>query len=61
MIIKYFAWLKNITKIEEEEIDNENIVEDLYVEDDNQINIKTNQLNKIDQMNSMNNIIYQKK
>ena len=27
MIIKYFAWLKNITNIEEEEIDNENITD----------------------------------
>jgi len=27
MIIKYFAWLKNITNIEEEIIDNNNIVD----------------------------------
>ena len=27
MIIKYFAWLKNITNVEEEMIDNETIVD----------------------------------
>ena len=27
MLIKYFAWIKNITNIEEEEIDNENIID----------------------------------
>ena len=27
MIIKYFAWLKNITNIEEETIDNKTIID----------------------------------
>jgi len=32
MIIKYFAWLKNITNTEEEEVNNKNITDhDRYV------------------------------